>query len=76
MACRKTGCGLSELRCLYLCDNVVHHIRQDKLENDVDIQVKISFHYVPGGTTGNHEHFGIGGLQVEFLTREQLPECE
>jgi len=68
---------MSELRSLYLYlyDNFVQCIRQDKLENDLDMQVKVPFQYVPGGIAENHEQFGIGGLQVEFRTREQLPNA-
>ena len=66
---------MNELRSLYLCDNFVQCIRQDKLENNLDIQVKVSFQNVPGWTAENHEHFGIVGLQVEFRTREQLPNA-
>ena len=66
---------MNELRSLCLYDNFAQCIRKDKLENDLDVQVKVPFQCVPGGTTKNHEHFRIGGLQFEFRTREQLPNA-
>jgi len=64
---------MNELRSLYLYDNFAQCIRKDKLENYLDIQVKVPFQYVPGGTAKIREHFRIGGLQVELQAREQLP---
>lgn len=66
---------MSELRSLYLCDKFAQCVRKDKLDNDLDIQVKVPFRYVPGGTAENHEHFGIGGLQVERLSSEPGNNC-
>jgi hypothetical protein len=66
---------MNELRILYLYDNFAQCIRKGKLENDLDIQDKVPFQHVPGGTAENHECFRIGGLQVEFRTRKQLPNA-
>jgi hypothetical protein len=67
---------MNELHSLRLYDNIAQCIGKDKLENDLDIQVKVLFQYVPGGTEGIHTHFRIGGLQVEFRTRERLPNAK
>jgi hypothetical protein len=46
---------MNELRILYFYDNFAQCIRKDKLENDLDIQVKVPFQHVPGGTAESHE---------------------
>lgn len=71
----KTDCAMNWLRSLYLYDTFAQTIRKNKLENDLDMQVKVPFQYVLGGRGENYEHFRIADLQVELRILDQLPNA-